>query len=118
MKLTETRSDFAWFTAAPRLAAPTLVAVPDGPSARLAVTNRGNAAASVVLEPLHGGTPTTLQVAPGATVTAPVTAGSTYRLDPGATPVTASVSFSGPGALSAFAVWPADAAAAPIVVHP
>ncbi|MBN9175131.1 MAG: hypothetical protein J0I70_13365 [Microbacterium sp.] len=111
-------SDFAWFTAAPALSAATLVAVPSGPSPQIAVANTGADAATVTLEPVDGGSSRRIQVDPGETVTASVTAGATYRLDPGKTPVTASVSFAAQGALAAFSIWPALGTSAPIRVYP
>ncbi|MBN9192795.1 DUF5719 family protein [Microbacterium sp.] len=111
-------SDFAWFTAAPALSAATLVAVPSGPSPQIAVANTGADAATVTLEPVDGGSSRRILVDPGETVTASVTAGATYRLDPGKTPVTASVSFAAQGALAAFSIWPALGTSAPIRVYP
>ncbi|MDF2555397.1 MAG: large extracellular alpha-helical protein, partial [Microbacterium sp.] len=110
-------SDFVWYTPAPLLSGPTLVAVPAGPTSVLFLAGTG-ADADVALEPVSGpGAALEASVdADGVTVVT-VASGTVYRLESGE-PVRASVSYSGPGALGGFPVWPADAAAPALTVHP
>ncbi|MBZ4487105.1 DUF5719 family protein [Microbacterium sp. cx-55] len=110
-------ADFAWYTPAPLLAAPTLVAVPAGPSPTIFLVGGGEAA-DVTLEPVQGpGDAIDANVsAAGVTVVA-ATAGTVYRLQTDA-PVRASVSYASAGQLGGFPIWPADAAAAALTVYP
>lgn len=111
-------SDFAWYTPAPEIAVPTLVAVPAGPAPTLMLTGAGGDAASVSLEPVRGaGDAVEVTVAASGATVVPLTAGSVYRLTSDQ-PVHAAVTYADAGALGGFPVWPADAAAAALVVHP
>ena len=56
-------------------------------------------------------------VAAGGTASVPVQPGAVYRIET-SSPVRASVSYLADGAISAFPVWPADAAASEIIVRP
>ncbi|MDL5352596.1 DUF5719 family protein [Microbacterium sp. zg-YB36] len=110
--------DFAWHAAAPRIDAASLVAIAAGPSPTLAIANPGDEDVTVTLTPdAGGGTAEELTVPAQGTVRVSVTADALYRLEASG-PVHAAVGYSGPGALASYAVWPADAAAAPLVVHP
>ena len=110
-------SDFAWYTPAPLIAAPTLVAVPPGPTSVLFLAGAGDDA-DVTLEPVEGpGAAVDATVSAGGVTVVTVTSGTVYRLG-SAVPVRASVSYSGQGLLGGFPVWPADAAAAALTIHP
>lgn len=110
-------SDFAWYAPAPALTTATPIAVPAGAGAQLAIANAGSNEAQVTVQQTDGASQT-VSVPAGRSVTVPVKAGESYVLDPGGSPVQASVSFSSTGALAAFPVWGTDAASAPITVHP
>jgi hypothetical protein len=110
-------SDFAWYTPAPRIDAPALVAVPPGPTSVLVLAGTDNGA-DVTLEPVEGpGAAADAAVSANGVTVVTVTAGTVYRLESTA-PVRASVSYSGQGLLGGFPVWPADAAAAALTIHP
>lgn len=111
-------ADFAWYTATEPIVGPSVVAVPDGPSPLLVVAGSAAASADVVLTPLSGATETErFRVAAGDTASVAVEPGAVYRIET-SDPVRASVSYLGDGAISAFPVWPADAAAAELIVRP
>ena len=112
-------SDFAWYTPAPEIGVPTLVAVPAGPAPVLVLAgNASGGTASVTLEPVSGaGTAVDATVTAGGASVVPVVAGTVYRLTSDE-PVRAAVSYAAAGALGTFPVWPADAAAAELTVHP
>ncbi|MFG6402022.1 DUF5719 family protein [Microbacterium sp. P04] len=109
-------SDFAWYAAAPEIAAPSLFAVPTGPSPSLTIANAGSDATSVDVEDASGAAQT-VDVPGGASVSVPVEAGGIYRLVPAA-PVHAAVGFSAADALASFPVWSADAAAPSLTIYP
>lgn len=110
--------DFGWHVAAPRLDGAALLAVAPGPSPTLAVANPGGEAVTVALVAEAGaGAAREITVAAGGETRIAVDPGAVYRLDPTG-PVHAAVGFTGEGAVAAYAVWPADAAASPLVVHP
>jgi hypothetical protein len=110
-------ADFAWYTPAPLVAVPTLVAVPSGPSPVLFLVGAG-AAADVTLEPVQGtGDPIEARVSAEGVTVVDAVAGTVYRLETD-TPVRASVSYADATSLGGFPVWAADAAAAPLTVHP
>lgn len=109
--------DFGWFTPAPDLTAPTLVAIAEGPAPQLTlISTRGGR--SVTLEPLGGGTPQQVTLGPDLPTTVPVTAGESYRIVPDAGGVHAGVSFRGAGALAGYPVPAGDAEASAITVYP
>lgn len=111
-------ADFAWYTPADAIVAPSVVAVAAGPSPVLVIAGSAAGSADVVLTPLSGTTDTVrVKVAAGATASVPVVPGAVYRVET-TTPIRASVSYLADGAISAFPVWPADAAAAEIIVRP
>jgi hypothetical protein len=112
-------SDFAWYPAAPEVAASTLVTVPDGPSPVLSIVNSGTKPAVVKLTPVDGSSPRSLTIPGGRTLAVSVAARSSFTLDPqkGAH-VRAAVTLTGSGALADLPVWPGVAAAASIVVYP
>lgn len=112
-------ADFAWFTSAPVLSAPTLVAAPTGPSPRLQLANGGTEATTVTLRGLSGGAEQTVEVAAGGSASLALSGGTVWMLDPGSSDaVHAQITYAGPGALAGFAVWQGDAAAAPVAVYP
>lgn len=111
-------ADFAWHLPASRIDAPTLVAVPEGPGSTVTLADVSGVAAVATLEPLSGPGQAVTETVPadGATTLA-VVPGTVYRLDVDGA-VHATVGYAGTGALAAFPIWPADAAAPEIVVHP
>ena len=110
-------SDYAWHTAAPDVAQPTLFAVPDGPQAALSVVNTGSDEATVTLTE-QGGDSEDVEIAAGESVSVPVTAGRLYTIDPGGATVRASVGFASREAIGSFALWADAARPAPVVVYP
>lgn len=111
-------ADFAWYTPAEAIVTPSVLAVPAGPSPLLVVAGSAAGAADVVLTPLSGATDTVrVSVAAGRTASVSVEPGAVYRVET-TNPVRASVSYLADAAISAFPVWPADAAAAEIIVRP
>ncbi|WP_159502505.1 DUF5719 family protein [Microbacterium sp. 18062] len=111
-------ADFAWYTPAPELDGSTLVAVPDGPSPVLVLAGGLAGAADVTLEPVSGtGDAIRATVSAGGSTVVPIVPGTVYRLDTDL-PVHAAVSYAAAGELGGFPVWPADAAASEITVHP
>jgi hypothetical protein len=113
-------SDFAWFTSAPTLDSPALVAVPSGPSPFLELANHGADSATVKLHAVSGGgADRTIEVPAGGSAAIAVDPRTVWSVDPGrAGDIHAQVVFTGVGALAGFAVWPSDAAAAPVLVYP
>lgn len=113
-------SDFAWFTSAPTLDSPALVAVPSGPSPFLQLANHGADPATVTLHAASGGgADRTIEVPAGGSAAIAVDPRTVWSVDPGrAGDIHAQVVFTGVGALAAFALWPSDAAAAPVLVYP
>lgn len=109
-------SDFAWFTPAAVIAAPTLAAVAAGPNAELSIT--ADASGSVAVEPVAGGERRDIAVEAGGTVTVPVAAGAVYRLVPEGIAVRAAVTYHDEDALAGFPVPPGDAEASAVRVYP
>jgi hypothetical protein len=109
-------ADFAWFSAAPPVDSPTVVAVPAGPSPVLTVVNDGADPSTVSLTSPAGQT-REVAVEGGAATQIALTESGAYTLDPSRA-VRAAVSFSAAGALAGYPVWAADAAAPPITVYP
>lgn len=111
-------ADFAWYTPAPQVEQPSLFAVPAGPPARVTLVNPGAETVDVVVSAASGDEIARVAVAPGSSADAPLPGGAVYLIDTGGAVVRAAVSQAGDGALAGFPVWPADAAAPPIVVYP
>ena len=111
-------SDFAWYTPSPVLGAPTLFAVPEGPSPTLSLANRATDAVTVTLR-APGRADQEIVVPGEGAVDVALEADATYTLDAGgADAVSAGVGFAEAGALAALPVWPADAGAEPVIVYP
>lgn len=112
--------DFAWQTPSPRLTSEALIAVPEGPGARLRVMNDGDEAATVTVSGDDDSTQE-LTLEPGEAASMRVSAGVAYALDPGdveGASVHASVTYEGDASLASVAVWPDEAAADVVTVYP
>lgn len=114
----EAGADFAWYTPAPPIDQPSLFVVPAGAPARLTLVNPGTETVDVVVSTVDGDEIVRVPVAPGSSADTPLPRGAAYLLDTDGGAVRAAVSQAGDGALAGFPVWPADAAAPPIVVYP
>ncbi len=113
--LTETgAADFAWYAAAPTLDDTTLLSVPSGPSPMLHLANDSEADAAVTLS--AGASETPLLVPAGATLAVGVQAGADLSLS-GARGLRATLTFTGPGAMSAFVLSPAGPPSPPVTVY-
>lgn len=111
---TKTR-DFSWFVSAPAIGDSQLVAIPPGPKPLLHFANAGEADAKVKVEPAAGAPiSVTVPAEGGANVALP---SDRYTVK-GADGLEVSVSVSGDGQASSFAVAPAGPLAAPIDVYP
>jgi len=109
--------DFAWYSAAPRFATPSAIAVASGPGAKLVLAaDPGAGATTATLTPSGGGAATTITVPAGGSTAVDVGPGVFTLAPDGA--VRAAVTYSGTGALAAYPLWPADAAAPPITILP
>lgn len=108
-------ADFAWYVPAPRITEPTVVAVAPGVGSSIVLATE-DAEASVTLTPVDGGDAITTAVPEGGTAAVAVASGI-YRLE-SAEPVRAAVSYTGTGALAAYPLWPADAAAGALTILP
>ena len=108
-------ADFAWYAPAPETTTGSVVAVAPGAGSSVVLAG-GDADAAVTLTPVEGGTPVSTTVSAGTTVSVPVDA-AVYRLETSA-PVRAAVTYSGDGALAAYPLWPADAAASALTILP
>lgn len=108
--------DFAWFAAAPPLLGSEMVAVPEGPGARLVLGSAAESGATVTIDGPDGERIgiTLLDERP---VVVPLEAGSGYRLSADA-PIVAAVTLVGPAELASFPVPPPLEAAQPVVVYP
>lgn len=111
-------SDFAWYTSAPEVSAPSLFAIPPGPEPALTLANPAPEAVVVVVEAVDGSFTTEVEVAPGSSEVIRLTARTVYSLDAGGRGIRAGISQSGDGALAGFPVWSSDAAAQEITVYP
>jgi hypothetical protein len=109
-------NDFAWLGASTLVRDDTLVAIAAGPSPRLHVANPTAEAIQVSIAAL-GGVETTLSVPARSSATAPVTAGTTYRLS-GFASIYAAVSFTGDGQLAGYGVQPPALTSSDITVYP
>lgn len=103
--------DLAWFVAAPVLHGSTRAAVPDGPAARLTLTNGTARAAHVAL---RGSTTTAVDVPAGRTVTVPVAHGVVTLTGTGG--LRGALSWAGSGALAGLPLLPSASAARPVRV--
>jgi len=109
-------TDFAWFVASQRLSGPALVAVAGGPEPTLHLANEGPSNATISLTSEAGVTKKVLVPSQGG-AGIPIPAAGMYALD-GPADIVASVSYTGNGAMSSFAINPPGPLAAPIVVYP
>jgi hypothetical protein len=108
-------SDFAWHSVPAVLTVPSLVAIAEGPSPMLTISNDEDADAVVALSGPDGDTQVTIP-ARGAVRIAVIDA-AVYRLAPEGGTIRANVTYRGEGALAGYDVIPADAAAEPVVVY-
>jgi hypothetical protein len=111
-------SDFAWYLPSPRVTVPTLVSVPQGPAANLAIVNADEQPARIAVRGSGGGEIATLELEPGESASVRVGSGQSYVIDGGGAMVLAAVSMTATNALAGFPVWPADAAAPPVTIYP
>lgn len=110
-------SDFAWMTPAPEIRSDVLVAVPEGPDARIHLVNPGDAEATISLAPTTGGAAEDITVPAGGDVVFDADTAATYALSTDE-PVHVAVALSGTDALAGWPVWTAQAAQEPITVYP
>ncbi|WP_194409097.1 DUF5719 family protein [Microbacterium cremeum] len=110
-------ADFAWYTPAPEVSVPSLFAVPSGPPPTLTVVNPADEPVVVAVTSEDGAFRLELTVPADGAMTARLSSRTVYLIEP-ASPVHASLSFTGDSALAGFPVWPADAAAPQIIVYP
>lgn len=111
-------SDFAWYTASPLVAAPSLFAIPTGAPPLLTLVNAAKDPVVVRVTSPDSSFRTEVTVAAQGSTSVRLAPGEVYELDPGATGIRAGLSLTADGALAGFPVWPADAAAPAIVVYP
>lgn len=111
----ETDADFAWHTAPSVLAVPSLVAVAQGTSPVLSISNEGDEDARVQVTGLDGESEIVVPV--GGSVRTNVDDAAVYRIVSEGGRIRANVTYSGTGALAGYDVLPADAAAEPVVVY-
>ncbi|GAA2530033.1 hypothetical protein GCM10009860_07190 [Microbacterium mitrae] len=112
----EDGSDFAWATATlPLTEGATPFAVADGAAPSLTLANPGETRARVSVTTPAGDRDYTIN--PGAAIAVPVTAASSGTVTVASGTVHAAVSFAGENATATYPVWPADAAAMPVVVR-
>ncbi|HWM15965.1 MAG TPA: DUF5719 family protein, partial [Microbacterium sp.] len=104
-------SDFAWYTAAPPVTAPSLFATPPGPTPTLTVVNPTTEPATVTVDASDGTFTTEVTIAPGESAGVRLSTRTVYMLDPAGSGIRASLSLTGDGALAGFPVWASDAAA-------
>ncbi|HWH26746.1 MAG TPA: DUF5719 family protein [Pseudolysinimonas sp.] len=109
-------SDFAWYPAVAPLDGDTLIAVAPGPDPKFAVTNPTKEAMTVVLTS-RSGNEVSIAVAAGATSSAPVEAGQTYRVTD-ASGAVAAISYAGTAQLAGYPVTSPRPFSAPLVVRP
>jgi len=80
--------------------------------------NPGDEEAIVAVSSADGTFRLEVTVAPAGSTMVRLSPRTVYELDPGGSGIRAGVSLAGDGALAGFPVWPADAAAPPILVYP
>lgn len=110
-------ADYAWHTPAPEITARTLVAVPHGDGPSLHLANRSDEDVTVAVTGL-GGEPREVEVPANGAAKIDVDDDRLYTIDPGGSPVHASVGFAAEGALASVAVWPDAAHPQPVTVYP
>jgi len=111
--------DFTWAAAAEPLTVPSLVAIAAGPSPALGLANDGPDDVTVRVSADAGAAdPSEVVVPAGSGAVVAVSPGDVVLLDPSGGAVRAGVAYRGEGAMAAFPVVPADAAAAPVTVRP
>jgi Family of unknown function (DUF5719) len=109
-------SDFAWFAASNPLVGSAFVAIAPGPGSALHLANPGDKDETVTLLDSSGNT-VAITVPAGATVSADVSPGSSYRLD-GFGTVLASVSYLDHGLLASYAIAATSTGSEPITIYP
>lgn len=109
-------SDFAWATAAPALSVgQTPFTVADGESASVTLANAGDTAAQVAVSTSRGEREYTIE--PGSAVSIAVASLTNGTITVNSANVHAAVSYAGAHAIASYPIWPADAAAPPVVVR-
>lgn len=111
-------SDFAWYTPAPAVTAPSVFATVAGPAPVLSLVNPGAADAAVRIVAADGSDDQTVTVAAGSSASTTLDARTVYTIDPSGGTVEAALSMSGDGALAGYPVWPSAAAVPTITVYP
>lgn len=111
-------ADFAWYTAAPPVEAPSLFATPPGPTPVLTLANPAEDAVAVTVDAADGSFSTEVTVLPGESASVRLASRSVYLLDAGGSGIRAGLALTGDGAIAGFPVWPSDAAAQEITVYP
>jgi hypothetical protein len=111
-------SDFAWYTPAPPVDAPSLFATPPGPTPVLALANPTADAVIVAVQAVDGSLTTEVTVLPGESASLRLESRRVYLLDAADAGIRAGLTLTGDGAIAGFPVWPSDAAAQEITVYP
>lgn len=111
-------ADFAWYTSAPALEVPSMVAAPPGPTPVLVLANPTDEPVTTRVDAVDGSSTAEITVAPRASATVRLVARTVYLVDAGDGGIRAGLTQSGDGALAGFPVWPSDAAAQEITVYP
>ena len=111
-------SDFAWYTPAPPVDAPSLFATPPGPTPVLALANPTADAVTVAVQAVDGSLTTEVTVLPGESASLRLESRRVYLLDAAGAGIRAGLTLTGDGAIAGFPVWPSDAAAQEITVYP
>lgn len=111
------QTDFAWLLPAPEFDSEVLVAVPDGPDARLVLVNDEEQDAEVEVAAQGSGEPTTVSVPAGSSASIDVDPRTVYSVNPSG-PVHASVTMTAAGALAGWPVSPGAGAQQSITVYP
>lgn len=110
--------DFAWFAASPLITVPSLFATSAGPPPVLSLMNRAAEPVVVTIASSDGLFSVEVTVPAAGSTAVRLAPRTVYSLEPGRIGIRAGLSFTGDGALAGFPIWPADAAAPPIVVYP
>jgi hypothetical protein len=110
--------DFAWYTASPLVSVPSLFATPDGPAPLLTLVNAAAKPAVVSVNSQDGSFRLQVTVPARGSTTVRLAPSAMYDLVPDASGIRAALSLSADGELAGFPVWPADVAAAAIIVYP
>ncbi|WP_285113869.1 DUF5719 family protein [Leifsonia sp. fls2-241-R2A-40a] len=109
--------DFTWFSSSPALQKSLLAVIPSGAVAMLHLANPGDKDQTITVGGLDGGGKPSKLVVPAEGGAAVKIAPDSYRIA-GADGLFGSVSFSGAGSASSFALTPPGPLAAPITVYP